>query len=61
MNDANFIKQFLHLQGLPAYHTDIPFIQNILYTMKQAQVSLQPFTYLNIEVPITVVDKELMR
>lgn len=57
MNDANFIKQFLDLQGLPIYETDIPYIQNILYTMKQAQGSLQAFPHLNLEVPITVVDK----
>lgn len=60
MNDANFIKQSLHLQGLPIYKTDIPYIQNILYTMNEAQGSLQIFPYLNLEVPITVIDKKLM-
>lgn len=57
MNDTSFIKQFLDLHGLPIYETNIPYIQNILYTMKQAQGSPQAFPHLNLEVPITVVDK----
>lgn len=59
MDNATFIRKDLHLQGLPVYETDIPHIQNILY--KMAQASLQVFPYLNTEVPITVVDKGLLR
>ncbi|WP_100011152.1 hypothetical protein [Lentibacillus sediminis] len=58
---AHYIRQGLYNQGLPVYETDIPFIQNILYTVEQAESSLGAFPYLNQEVPITVVDKELMR
>lgn len=61
MDDTIFIRVGLRLQGLPLYEMDIPYIQNILYTMKQAQAPLQAFPYLNTKVPITVVDKELLR
>lgn len=61
MDDAHFIRHGLYAQGFPVYETDIPFIQNILYTVEQAERSLGAFPYLNQEVPITVVDKESMR
>ena len=61
MDNATFIKNGLHLQGLPVYEADIPYIRNILYTMNQAQVALHASPYLNMEVPITVVDKRLLR
>lgn len=60
MIDVNDIRENLHSQGLPVYETDLPFIQSIFSTMEQAQTSLQSFPYLNITVPITVVDKDLM-
>jgi len=60
MVDANFIRQGLHLQGLPIYEADIPYIQNLLCTINQAGTSLHAFPHLNMEVPITVADKELM-
>lgn len=61
MNDAAFIKQGLYLQGLPICESDIPHIQNILFTIHSARRSLKAFPNLNQTVPITVVDKELMR
>lgn len=61
MDSASLIKKGLRVQGLPVYETDIPYIENILYTMKKAETSLQAFPHLNIEVPITVADKEKMR
>ena len=60
MDDANFIRYGLHLQGLPDYENDISYIYNILCTMKQAQISLYAFPYLNMEIPITIVDKDLL-
>ncbi|MFB4472614.1 hypothetical protein ACDI16_06630 [Oceanobacillus caeni] len=61
MNDINFIKQSLYLQGLPIYETDIQHIQNILFTINQAQNNLKKISpNLNKTVPITVVDKRLM-
>jgi hypothetical protein len=61
MDDANFIRQGLHLQDLPVYEADIPFIQQIRFTIKQAEAALPYFPDLNMEVPITIVDKELLR
>lgn len=61
MEDTSFIRKGLYLQGLPFYEMDIPYIQNIRYTMTQAQASLQAFPNLDTTVPITVVDKRLMR
>jgi len=60
MDTATYIKNGLHLQRLPVYESDIAYIQNILYTMKQTEVSLHAFPHLNMEEPITVVDKRLM-
>ncbi|WP_077618632.1 hypothetical protein [Bacillus sinesaloumensis] len=61
MNNSNFIKQSLYFQGLPIYETDIPHIQRILFTVNQAQRSLYAFPNLNSKVPITIVDKRLLR
>ncbi|GIO22025.1 hypothetical protein [Oceanobacillus sp. J11TS1] len=60
MDNANYIRYGLHLQGLSAYENDIPYIYNLLRTMKQAQISLDAFPHLNTEIPITIVDKELL-
>lgn len=60
MDDANFIRQGLQMQGLPVYEADIPYIQQIRYTMYQAQTSLHVFPHLNMEIPMTIVDKELL-
>ncbi|WP_062110158.1 hypothetical protein [Bacillus niameyensis] len=61
MDNESFIRKGLHLQGLPSYEKDVPYIEDILKTMKIAENSLQAYPYLNMEVPIMVVDKELMR
>lgn len=61
MYEAGFIKQGLYLQGLPVLEGDIPHIQNILITINSAERSLKAFPYLNQTVPITIVDKEIMR
>lgn len=61
MNDIELIKQNLHEQSLPVYEIEIPYIQNTLFLIKQAKAPLKTFPYLNTEVPITVVDKELLR
>ncbi|MEW9674692.1 hypothetical protein ABRT01_00630 [Lentibacillus sp. L22] len=60
MDYVNFLKQRLYLQGIPVYENDITHIHNIIYTINQAQSSLRTFPHLNQEVPITIVDKELM-
>ncbi|MCM3671310.1 hypothetical protein M3181_20330 [Mesobacillus maritimus] len=60
MIDPNFIKQGLRFQQFPFYETDLPFIQSILFTMKQAEMATSDFPHLNAEIPITVVDKRLM-
>ncbi|MCT1903038.1 hypothetical protein [Oceanobacillus sojae] len=60
MDDANFIRQGLHLQGLPFCETDIPYILQIRCTMTLSQNALSAFPYLNMETPITIVDKELL-
>lgn len=60
MNSEIFIKQGLHLQGLPIYEIDVPYIRDILYNINKAEIATTAFPYLNEEVPITVVDKGLM-
>lgn len=61
MSDTTFIQNGLRIQELPAYQTDIPYIQSILITLHNAENSLIAFPNLNKEVPITVVDKRLFR
>lgn len=61
MNDTNFLREGLLLQNLPVYELDIPYIHSILFIIKQTQVSLAAFPYLNKEAPIMTVDKELLR
>ena len=60
MIDPSFIKQGLYFQQFPFYESDLPYIQSILLTMKQAEMATTAFPHLNAEIPITVVDKRLM-
>ncbi|MFD1851437.1 hypothetical protein [Oceanobacillus bengalensis] len=61
MNYEDFIRKSLSLQALPVYKTDIPYIHQILYTMNQAERQLQAFPRLNLEIPITIVDKKVLK
>ncbi|HLS10495.1 hypothetical protein [Lentibacillus sp.] len=61
MEEMNMIRQGLYLQGFSVYEADTSYIHNILCTMNQAQASFTAFPHLNQEVPITIVDKALMR
>ncbi|RKQ28180.1 hypothetical protein [Oceanobacillus halophilus] len=61
MCNINFIKQGLYVQNLPIYEADIPYIQDMLHTIQQAQLALEAFPHLHDEVPITIVDKGLIR
>jgi len=61
MNDINFIRQGLYLHGIPVYEADVPYIQNLLSTVNQAQSSLDKFLDVNKETPITIVDKGVLR
>lgn len=61
MNDVNSIKQRLHSQRLPFYESDIQHIQNTLFIINYAEQSLQAFPHLNKKVPITIVDKRIIR
>lgn len=60
MNDTHCLKRGLYVQGLPIYEADLPYISNILSTIKQTEASTDMFPDLNAEVPIVVVDKELL-
>lgn len=59
--NTKVISESLCLQKLPFKEADIPYIQNILDIINDAEKSLQAYPYLNFETPITVVDKELIR
>lgn len=61
MNETNFIKYSLSIQGLPICDTDIPHIHAILFTINETETSLNLYPNLNNKVPVTVVDKELFR
>lgn len=61
MNNTEFIKNGLYIQHLPVIESDIPYIKDILGTVEQSQMALQSFPYLSLEVPITIVDKRLLR
>jgi len=61
MKDVTYIKQELFLQGLPVCEADLPYIHNIMNTINLAQTALISYCDLNSVVPITVVDKELIR
>lgn len=60
MNFHFYLLQRLNSQGLSVYETDLPYIQSVLNTMNLAQAPLQLFANLNKEIPITIVDKELI-
>lgn len=60
MNKVEFIRKGLTLQNLPVYEIDLPFIQFLLNTVMKAQSATHAFPHLYQEVPITIVDKELL-
>ncbi|QKY71489.1 hypothetical protein [Lentibacillus sp. CBA3610] len=60
MDNTNFIRQSLYLHDIPVYEDDMPYIQFLLHTVNQAQMSLNEFPDLNNENPITIVDKGLI-
>ncbi|GAB3804829.1 hypothetical protein [Virgibacillus kimchii] len=60
MNYDNYIKQSLYYRMLPVYESDIPFIYQLICEMNQTETALDSFPGLNMERPITIVDKELM-
>jgi hypothetical protein len=60
MKEEAFIRYSLYLQKLPVYNSEIPLIQHLLCTIKQAENTIHLFPDLNLEDPITIVDKELM-
>lgn len=61
MQSEVFIKQGLRQQGLPIYEIDLPYIRDILNNINQAELAAAAFPYLNEEIPITIVDKGVMR
>lgn len=61
MDYETYLKQGLHLQGIPVDENDVPYILRTLMTVKEAEASLKEFPALMKkeipELPITVVDK----
>jgi hypothetical protein len=61
MNEEDFIRQSLYLQNLPVHDYEIPFIQHLLHSLNYAGNAIHAYPDLNLEDPITIVDKELMK
>ena len=61
MDGKIFVKESLKIQGLPIYEIDIPYILDTLHTINASQRSLNAYPYLNEEIPITIVDKGMMK
>jgi hypothetical protein len=59
MNEQ-WIRMTLKERGLPAFDKDLPYIRQLLQTVNRAEQAADRAPYLNMEVPITVVDKELL-
>lgn len=60
MNFGYSIKQHFSIHGIPINDADLPFIQHIHHTILQVSTPLTSQTELNQEVPITIVDPELI-
>ncbi|WP_216829701.1 hypothetical protein [Alkalihalobacterium elongatum] len=61
MNFTDYIRRSIHLHGIAVKEGDLPYIEHILHTIEQAQTPLKAKPDLNEEVPITIVDPELIR
>lgn len=61
MVSGKFIQNGLFSQYLPVYPGDIPYIQDILTTIRITSKSLDAYPHINEIPPITIVDKELLR
>ncbi|GAE33972.1 hypothetical protein [Halalkalibacter akibai] len=61
MDFADFIRKNLYLDAIPVAEADIPFIQQVLYSVYQAQTAVWTQRDLKDEVPITIVDSELIQ
>jgi hypothetical protein len=60
MNEKDYIIQSLYHQMLPVYEAEIPFIYELLQELREAGKVLNEFPDLNMETPITIVDRDLM-
>jgi hypothetical protein len=56
-----YIKGALLLRCISPIDQDIPYIQSVLLTIQQAQTSLQPYPDLRKEIPLVVVDHEVIK
>lgn len=60
MSYEMYIKEGLKAQGLPAKDEDIPYIQDTLSNINEAQKELKNFPELKEELPIKSVDKGVL-
>ncbi|MEB1808921.1 MAG: hypothetical protein LPK26_16805 [Bacillaceae bacterium] len=61
MDIHTFIRHSLHLNGMPVKEADLPYIQHVYHTIQQAQLPLKAQPDLSEEMPMTIVDPELIR
>ncbi|MDA3128754.1 hypothetical protein ACFPTR_13475 [Aliibacillus thermotolerans] len=59
--DGYAIQKLLRLQGLSVFREDVPQIFHILDTIYESEKATLAFPDLNEEVPMTIVDKELLQ
>lgn len=55
------IQEQLKLYGIPVIETDLPYIQQLQYTVQEAHKPVEARTNLHKEVPLVVVDPEVIQ
>ncbi|MRX73952.1 hypothetical protein GJU40_17615 [Bacillus lacus] len=61
MTEAELLKKQLMDKGFPVHEGDIPYILMVLNSIKRAPSPFGRKTDLNEEVPVVIVDKELLK
>ncbi|OLS38728.1 hypothetical protein BTR22_03500 [Alkalihalophilus pseudofirmus] len=61
MSAKSFIQQSLKLNNMEAIESDIPYIQKVLQAIRKAELTAVIPEDLNEEVPIVIVDPELIQ
>lgn len=55
------IKAQLMMHGIPVIETDLPYIQRLLHTIREAHAPVEAYTNLHKEVPLLVGDPEVIQ
>ncbi|WP_213422044.1 hypothetical protein [Bhargavaea massiliensis] len=61
MGEINYIRSALKKQGFPALASDLPVLAGLMAEVSRAESDLREFPEVTKQLPVTVVQKELLK